>query len=141
MGDSTSDESIVESRTDGLGLQVLLVEDDTMLSMMLEDALSILGCSVTKAARVADAMDLAAGVEADIAVLDVNIAGEHVYPVARALRWRGIPFVFVTAYVREGIPVEFRDEPLLHKPFHLSELEDVLRQTARRPAKAGSLTP
>lgn len=142
MGASTSDEPMtaVESdgRSDGLGLRVLLVEDDTMLSMMLEDALSILGCTVLKASRVAPGLELASTVEADIAVLDVNIAGEHVYPVARALRRRDIPFVFVTAYVREGIPGEFHDEPLLHKPFHLSELEEVLRQTAR-PAKTGTL--
>jgi DNA-binding response OmpR family regulator len=140
MGDTTSHEPMADNRSDGLGLRVLLVEDDTMLSMMLEDALSILGCTVIKAARVANGLELATTIEADIAVLDVNIAGEHVYPVARVLRRRGIPFVFVTAYVREGIPEEFHREPLLHKPFHLSELEDVLRHAAR-PAKAGSLSP
>lgn len=115
----------------GLGLRVLLVEDDTMLSMMLEDALSILGCTVIKASRVPEGTQLANSAEADIAVLDVNVAGQHVYPVAAALRKRGIPFIFVTAYVRDGVPPEYSSEPLLHKPFRLAELEDLLRRTVK----------
>jgi DNA-binding response OmpR family regulator len=127
----------VDDRTAGLGLRVLLVEDDTMLSMMLEDALSILGCTVIKAARVAEGAALAASADADVAVLDVNIAGQHVYPVAAALRRRGIPFIFVTAYVRDGVPPEYAGAPLLHKPFRLAELEDLLRRT-EKPVTSGS---
>ncbi len=103
----------------------------TMLSMMLEDALSILGCSVIKASRVPEGTALANSSEADIAVLDVNVAGQHVYPVAAALRRRGIPFIFVTAYVRDGIPPDYASEPLLHKPFRLAELEGLLRRTVK----------
>lgn len=121
----------LDDRSAGLGLRVLLVEDDTMLSMMLEDALSILGCTVIKASRVPEGVALAESTDADIAVLDVNIAGQHVYPVAANLRRRGIPFIFVTAYVRDGVPPEYSDEPLLHKPFRLAELEDLLRRTVK----------
>lgn len=121
----------LDDRGAGLGLRVLLVEDDTMLSMMLEDALSILGCTVVKASRVAEGTALAGSAEADVAVLDVNVAGQHVYPVAATLRRRGIPFIFVTAYVRDGVPPEYANEPLLHKPFRLAELEDLLRRTVK----------
>lgn len=123
-------QSSTNGRGAALGLRVLVVEDDAMLSMMIENALETLGCTIHVAANVAEGARLAASVDADIGLLDVNVAGQPVYPVAEALRRRGIPFIFVTAYVRAAVAEPYGDVPRLHKPFHLSELEDLLRKTA-----------
>lgn len=117
------------------GLRVLVVEDDALLSLMLDNALETLGCTVEAATSVADGARLAATADIQLGVLDVNVAGQPVYPVADALRRRGIPFVFVTAYVREDLAREYGDVPRLHKPFHLAQLETLLRQTAGATAR------
>jgi DNA-binding response OmpR family regulator len=114
-----------------LGLNVLLVEDDEMLASMLIDAMEALGCTVTRAARVREGSRLAEDSNTDIAVLDVNVAGEEVFPVAATLDKRGVPFVFVTAYIRTGIPDAFAKRPILYKPFHLADLERTLRTLGR----------
>jgi DNA-binding response OmpR family regulator len=100
-----------------------VVEDDRLLSAMLEDALTILGCSAIKASDVAEAMQLVTTAALDGAVLDVNIAGEKVFPIAQELSRRGIPFFFVTGYINTGMPSEYRDRPLLKKPFRVRDLE------------------
>jgi DNA-binding response OmpR family regulator len=123
------------SQAGALGLRVLLVEDDAMLSLMLENALETLGCTIYTATTVAEGARLAATVDAQIGLLDVNVAGQPVYPVAEMLRQRGIPFVFVTAYVRSSVAEEYGSVPCLHKPFHLAELEHLLRKTAAAPAR------
>lgn len=117
-------------RSPDLGLRVLLVEDDIMMSMMVEDVLTSLGCTTIAAASVAEGARLAATQNVDVALLDVNITGQPVYPVAQVLRGRGIPFIFATAYVRDGIPGEYRSVLRLAKPFHLAELESALRKAA-----------
>lgn len=120
-----------------LGLRVLVVEDDAMLSMMLEDALETLGCTVHTATTVREGVRLAATAEAQIGLLDVNVAGQAVYPVAEVLRQRGIPFVFVTAYVHADVAQEYGRVPRLHKPFHLADLEGLLRRMSGGAAIAG----
>ena len=54
----------------------------------------------------------------DAALLDINLQGELVYPVARALAERGVPFVFVTAQPRSDIPEPYRDRPVVPKPYY-----------------------
>ena len=119
-----------DSGEPGLAVHILLVEDDAMLTMMLEDALESLGCTVEAAATLPDAMQMAETAEAAVALLDINVAGHPVYPVAEVLRERGIPFFFVTAYVHEGVAPEYSHVPRLHKPFHLAELEALVRRMA-----------
>ena len=71
----------------------------------------------------------------DIALLDVNLAGEEVFPVADALASRQVPFVFLTGYGRNVIPDRFRDRPLLGKPYSTAPLLATLeRLTGRRGA-------
>jgi CheY-like chemotaxis protein len=96
---------------------VLVVEDEMVVAMMLEGMLKDLGYRVIKAARVARAVGLAATEAIDVAVLDVNLAGEASYPVADELRRRGIPFVFASGYTPDSLRADFRDTPVLRKPY------------------------
>jgi CheY-like chemotaxis protein len=97
---------------------VLVVEDEMYLAMMLEDLLIDGGYRVLRAARVQDAIRLAESGECiDAAVLDVNLNGEPVYPVAKRLLERGVPFLFASAYGSQGIAEEYRDAPMLSKPY------------------------
>lgn len=105
---------------------VLLVEDEMLIAMMLETTLRGFGWNVVKASRVAAGARLATTEAVDAALLDVNVAGEKVVPVARALRERGIPFVFVTGYGDDGLPSEYDAYPRLRKPFTSDEFENTI---------------
>ena len=116
------------------GLRVLVVEDEMLVAMMIEDMLAEFGCIVVGAAsRVGQALKLLEEAdEIDGAVLDVNLAGEKVFPVAEALDARGIPFVFSTGYGTAGLPDHFRNRLTLQKPYRPEDLEGALA-TALRP--------
>ncbi len=109
-----------------VGMRILVVEDEMMVAMLLEDMLIDLGCRVIKAGRVEKAVQFVAGTEIDGAILDVNVAGESVYPVASALQARGIPFIFSSGYGAGGLAPEYRDRPTLSKPFRQEELAPML---------------
>lgn len=105
---------------------VLLVEDEIMVSMMLEDRLEHAGYRVLAAANLRSALELAREGLIDVAVLDVNLAGESSFPVADALRKRGIPFTFASGYGIEGLPQEYRREAVLQKPYDTKTLLGLL---------------
>jgi CheY-like chemotaxis protein len=108
--------------------RILVVEDELMIRMLLEDMLTELGYTITVAAtRLDEALDAARNAEFDIAILDVNINGEPISPVADALAARRMPFVFATGYGEQGLPDVYRDRPTLKKPFQLDSLKLVLR--------------
>jgi CheY-like chemotaxis protein len=110
-----------------IGLRVFVVEDEAMVSMLIEDTLADIGCSVAgTAARLDEAIDRAASLEFDLAILDVNLNGVRAYPLAEVLAKRGIPLVFATGYGEAGIPNELRYIPLLAKPFQQRDLESAL---------------
>jgi CheY-like chemotaxis protein len=107
--------------------RVLIVEDDVMIRMLMEDMLSDLGFAVAaEASRVHEALAAVNGMAIDIAILDVNLSGETTCPVAEALAARGTPFVFATGYGEHGLPQQFRDRPLLKKPFQIDGLKRML---------------
>jgi DNA-binding NtrC family response regulator len=109
------------------GLRVLVVEDEALVALQLEDMLTDLGCAVIgPAARVHQALDLLDGCRLDTAVLDLNVAGELVYPVADALARRGVPFIIATGYGAGAVAVPYRRRPILQKPFLLSQLRQVM---------------
>src|SRR5260221_5964824 len=86
------------------GLRVFVVEDEALIALMLEDLLAAFGCGVVgPLARLAAAQRAAQSRDFDCAILDVNINGEPVYPVAEILSERGIPFIFVTGYAKSGV--------------------------------------
>lgn len=106
------------------GVRVLVVEDEGAIAMMIEEMLEELGCEVVASvARLVTALEIASSAEVDLAILDVNLAGELIFPVADILRDRGIPFLFSTGYGASGLPSEFAQHPVLHKPFSQSDLQ------------------
>lgn len=117
-----------------LGLRVLVVEDEMFVALHLEDLLVSFGCSVAgPVARVQKAIEMAESEALDLAILDVNIDGREVYPVADALARRGIPFIFVTGYGRSGIRPAYHDRPILPKPFRRDELRLAIERFASSP--------
>jgi CheY-like chemotaxis protein len=118
------------------GARVLLVEDETFVSLLLEDMLEELGCAIAGIAQtVARGVALAREATIELAVLDVNVAGEKVTPVAEILRERGVPFVFSTGYGAAGLPPEWRSHHVVAKPFAIDDLARALREAsaARTP--------
>lgn len=115
------------------GIRVLIVEDEFLVAIQLEDTLSALGCEVLEPAHSMDEAEKAvAQHEFDVAVLDINIAGRAIYPIAEILGARGIPFIFTTGYSREHIEEAWREAPTLRKPYLALELRRVLEQALGR---------
>ena len=112
-------------------LRVLVVEDESIVRMLIEDMLGDMGCDVVGVAwTLNDAMEKAKSLEFDVAILDVNLNNSDTGPVAQIVRARGIPFVFATGYGPAGIPKPFHDDvPILGKPFQQSDLESILFTT------------
>jgi len=109
------------------GLRVLVVEDEMMVSMLIEDMLTDLGCRVIgPASRLDEAFDLARTADLDCAVLDVNLAGQPIFPLADLLRERGRPFAFATGYGDAGLRDIDKGAPVLQKPFREGDLARVL---------------
>ena len=109
------------------GLRVLVVEDEMMVSMLLEEMLGAQGCEVVgPVARLGKAIDLASTETVDVALLDFNIDGKQVYPVADILINRGIPFAFVSGYGVDHPDGRYRGRPSLQKPFLSADLEKLV---------------
>ena len=109
------------------GRRVLVVEDESIVAMLLEDTLAELGYSVAgPVARVDDALALIAAGGIDGAVLDVNLHGEPSYRVADALAERGLRYVFITGYGVQGLDPAYRDRPVVQKPFNAERLGQAL---------------
>jgi len=110
------------------GRRVLIVEDESLVAMLLETILEDMGCvPVGPAATVDEGLQLVADpTPIDAALLDVNVAGRQVFPIAEALKARGVPFVFSTGYGEGGLPDEWRGQPTLQKPFTESAVRDAL---------------
>jgi CheY-like chemotaxis protein len=105
------------------GRRVLVVEDEVMVSWVLEDMLAELGCEVVgPAARVSQALAMVEAETVDLAVLDVNLNGQKSFPVADALVARGVPFVFSTGYNKDSIPDTYKVFPIMQKPYDQANL-------------------
>ncbi|MBV5268756.1 MAG: response regulator [Afipia sp.] len=114
---------------------VLLVEDEVMIRMMVADMLEEIGYTIAaEAGDIDEAVRLVQVTDFDIAILDVNVNGKVITPVAEAVQLRGLPFVFATGYGAQGLPEKFRDRPTIQKPFQIETLartiESVLKGVA-----------
>lgn len=107
--------------------QVFIVEDETMLAMLIEMMLEDLGYATAfHASRLDDGVQFALTGAYDIAILDINIIGGTSFPIAAAIAHRGIPFLFCSGYGRMGIPEAWSDQRCLAKPFSAEQLDEAL---------------
>jgi CheY-like chemotaxis protein len=113
-------------------LRVLIVEDEALVAMLLEDMLSDAGydlAATVNAIPAALTYVREQSADFDFAILDVNLNGAPIFPVAEALAELGKPFAFSTGYGNGGLPPQWRDRPTLQKPFGSSDVERVLGAT------------
>lgn len=118
--------------------RVLLVEDEMLVSMLIEDMLDELGYEITgPVARLENAVSAAQEEQLVAAVLDLNLNGRNTYSVAETLQKRGIPFIFATGYGVSVLSERFQHVPTLQKPFQLVDLSRALDSVMRRETAAG----
>jgi len=110
------------------GRRVLVVEDEMMISLLVEDMLEELGCAVVGPAnRLEAALELAATEpDLDAALLDINVGGKSVFPLADALRAMGVPAIFSTGYGEAGLRDADKGAQVLQKPFRAGDLARAL---------------
>src|SRR3954468_7021387 len=124
------------------GKRVLLVEDEMLVAMMMKDMLTDLGFSVVGPyGRISEALPVARANDLEAAVLDINLNGELVYPVAEALVARGVPIVFVTGYGAESIDKQFSQIPVLQKPIERKVLESFFAVNANSSVRHADAHP
>ena len=101
------------------GLRVLVVEDELLVALALEDMLTDMGCGIVGPfSQIADAETAAREATIDAAILDVNVRGVLIYPVADILKARGIPFLLCSGYAdTQMLPLAFRSVPQIAKPY------------------------
>ena len=116
--------------------RILLVEDELLIAEMVVDMLVALGATVVgPALSLASGLSLAGSEEIDAAVLDVNLRGESIGPVAELLAARGIPMLFATGYgMAEG--VNRRNAPVIDKPYTQEKLASALARAMAVPEAA-----
>ena len=110
------------------GRRILVVEDEYMMAENLRQDLEKVGAQlVGPVPSVADALKILAQADAlDGAILDVNLRGEQAFPVADALRERGVPFVLATGYEQWALPETYKDVPRCDKPVDMRHLARAL---------------
>ena len=109
------------------GRRVFVVEDETLVSMLIEDILEDFGCTVVgPAARLDQALTLAQSEQIDVAILDVNLAGTRVFPVADILAKRGVPFIFASGYGDLALEGPHVGRPVVQKPFSPEAIGEIL---------------
>lgn len=112
-------------------MRILIVEDEVLVAMLLEELLSGMGHKVVASiARVGEAIRFADHADVDLAILDVNLHGANSFPVASALRRRGIPFIFATGFGSAGLTSEFENEVTLQKPYEPCELKRAIAEAS-----------
>jgi CheY-like chemotaxis protein len=99
------------------GRHILVVEDEMLVLMNIESALTDLGCNASSTGTVAGALQLIDNANFDAAMLDVNLQGENSYSVADALVALGIPFLFSTGYDHHETRSDLASRPVLRKPY------------------------
>lgn len=117
--------------------RILIVEDEPLIALMLGDMLAELGFTVAASVtQVGDALSQLETLQIDIALLDVNIGAQKIDPVADLLAARGTPFIFTTGYGNAGVPSKYSERPILQKPFHINDLENILRSQLELAGRA-----
>ena len=111
---------------------VLVVEDEVMIRMMVTDMLIDLGHSIAaETGEIDEALQLAESVDFDLAILDVNVNGKTIEPVAKVIERRKLPLLFSTGYSIDALPESFRGRPALQKPFRIDSLQSAIDEILR----------
>jgi DNA-binding response OmpR family regulator len=106
---------------------ILIVEDEPLIAMMLEDFILSIGHEVSgNCDTVKGALEQVEQGRFDLAILDVNLKGESVWPVAAALREKGTPFVLASGGHVDPPPVEFRSVPMIEKPYTIDRVTPII---------------
>jgi CheY-like chemotaxis protein len=109
---------------------VFLVEDEALIRMMIADMVEELGHRVVaEAGSIQAAEPLARTTVFDLGILDINIGGFNISPIAEIIDGRGLPFIFVSGYGPRGRPVLFSDRPVLQKPFLISKFAEMINSS------------
>lgn len=114
------------------GKRILIIEDEYLIAADLKRALTDVGAIVVGPAGTLEAAQMLVEEDFDLALLDVNLDGEHSYPLANRLCDRSVPFAFLTGYDEWALPPAYREVPRLGKPFAMAQLINEL--TALSPA-------
>lgn len=115
----------------GAPLKVFVVEDEMTIALLIEDMLADLGHAVAGLAmRLPQAMEMAKTVDADLAILDINLDGRKSFSVAQLLKERGISVMFASGYGANGLEPPFDKERVLQKPFEIANLKDAIDRVA-----------
>ena len=112
---------------------ILIVEDEPLIAMMLEDFLDSLGHHVKSVCE--SVHEARAAVEAggfDLAILDVNLRGENIWPVASELKARGVPFIIASGGHVDPPPPEFADVPIIDKPYTIDRVTPAIEEALAR---------
>jgi CheY-like chemotaxis protein len=116
--------------------RILVLDDDPLISAMVEDWLSELGFDTAgPVATCREALDLIGREKVDGAILDVSLSGEDCYPVADRLREIGVPMAFATGYGAGGVAERFKGSPVLSKPFDFKAVNEILGKLTRNHAQ------
>ena len=127
-------------------IDILIVEDRSIVAAKIKRELERAGFAIAgMAATQAAAMDLAERLKVQAAILDIDLRGQPIYPVADILYRRGIPFLFLTGYSHVAVPSPWQDILLVEKPFEPIALIRTLRSAmageAAQPAPERATTP
>jgi CheY-like chemotaxis protein len=128
---------MIRAEGDLTGRRVLVVEDDSLVSMFVQDIVAEIGCEVIGVApRYMDALEKAKSLPFDVAILDISLNGRTSFDIADSLAERGVAFVFATGYDKETLPAQFRAVPFLRKPFNKEDMERALQAALADPNRA-----
>lgn len=115
---------------------VLMAEDEVFIAMVLEDVLTDAGYKVHGVTSLAEGLRVSQAERFDLAILDVNLGRDHVFPLAAQLREQGVPFVFASGYGKEEITEEFQGYETLLKPYDSKTMLNAIAKLRRDRQKA-----
>ncbi len=122
--------------------RILIVEDEAMIAFDLEDVVASCGAKASVCLDLESALKKAEAGEFDVAILDYNLGGKTVLPVADALQRKGIPFLFNTAMAEfENLSARYKGAFVCRKPANEAELLGLLVKLTRLPPRAGMRKP
>jgi DNA-binding response OmpR family regulator len=115
-------------------MRVLIAEDEFLVGIQLEEDLRSAGCSIVGPFSTLEMATRAARRERfDLAILDINLNGNMVYPLADELSARGVPFIFLSGYISTDLPDRFRKSPQITKPHDPAVLIKEIQTVAPKP--------